>query len=72
MNITLDRDFSELTPNERKAFLRFHRITLKDLSKKHRRSIASISYALDGKRKKLLNRISKPINKQFLTLNERR
>jgi len=66
MNIILDTDFYNLAPEERKAFLRFHNITLDELAKKHRRSSASISYALDGKRDRLLKRISKSINKQYL------
>jgi len=58
MRIILDTDFESLTPNERRRFLQFNEIKLEDLAKKHKRSIASISYALDGKRPKLLKRIA--------------
>lgn len=66
MNLQLDTDFVNLNPDERKAFLRFHGITYNELAKKHRRTEASISYAIDGKRDQLLKRIAKPINRKYL------
>lgn len=72
MKITLDVDFESLSPQQRKQFLKAKGITLDSLSKKHRRSIASISYALDGKREKLLRKISKSINKQYMEVKDGR
>lgn len=70
MKISLDVDFETLKPHERKQFLKAKGITLDSLAKKHRRSIASISYALDGKREKLLRKISKSINEKHFEANQ--
>ena len=63
MNIAIKKDFYNMTPVERKAILRLLNITYEDLSKKHKRSIATIGYAINNKRNKVLTRISSSVNR---------
>jgi len=61
--IITKEQFVKMTPLERKFHLSRLGLTPKELAKNHRRSKATISYALDGKRKKILNRIAEKVEK---------
>jgi len=73
MNIKSKEEFLAATPLERKFYLKYKGIPYRKLASKHRRTKASISYALDNKRKHLLQRIANSLFKETkIRINEQR